>query len=207
MIKRLLVLTSLTAVLSITFSIAPAAAQPLAQAERDATVKHLTQSRESFVKSIANLSDAQWTFKAAPDRWSIAEIAEHIAVSETTIFEIITGKILKGPAISPGVARISNDKLLEGLVDRSSKFSAPEMLKPSNRWATRDALTKDFLAAREKTSNYVAQTSDPLHAHGGPHPVFKMLDGHQWILLISGHAARHTAQIEEVKASAGFPAR
>ena len=28
-----------------------------------------------------------------------------------------------------------------------------------------------------------------------------------WILLLSGHAARHTAQIEEVKTSAGYPAK
>ena len=37
--------------------------------------------------------------------------------------------------------------------------------------------------------------------------VFKMLDGYQWVLLISGHSARHTAQIEEVKTSAGYPAK
>jgi hypothetical protein len=48
-------------------------------------------------------------------------------------------------------------------------------------------------------------TTDDLHGHGGPHPVFKMLDGYQWVLLLSGHSARHTAQIEEVKASAGYP--
>jgi hypothetical protein len=91
------------------------------------------------------------------------------------------------------------------LLDRTSKFQAPEMLKPTSRWAIRDALVKDFVAAREKTAAYVKATTDDLHGHAGPHPVFKMLDGYQWVLLLSGHSARHTAQILEVKESPAYP--
>lgn len=32
------------------------------------------------------------------------------------------------------------------------------------------------------------------------------LDVHLWVLLASGHTARHTLQIDEVKRSPGFPA-
>lgn len=194
-------------VLAFTLSLVPAYAQPLTQQERDSLLKHLQQTRQAFLDSISGLSDAQWTFKAGPDRWSIAEVAEHIAVSETTILQLVTGKMLKGPAIPPNPTPIPDEKLLAWLLDRTSRFQAPEMLKPTNRWATRDALTKDFLAAREKTATYVKTTTDDLHGHGGPHPVFKMLDGYQWLLLQSGHSARHTAQIEEVKTSAGYPAQ
>lgn len=170
-------------------------------------LKHLQQTRQAFLDSITNLSDGQWTFRAGPDRWSIAEVAEHIAISETTIRELVTAKMLKEPAIARDPNTLSDEKLLAGLLDRTSRFQAPEMLKPTNRWATRDALTKEFLVAREKTTTYVSTTTDDLHGHGGPHPVFKVLDGYQWLLLLSGHSARHTAQIEEVKASNGYPAK
>ena len=203
MTKRLAALT----VLGVTLSVLPVSAQPLTRQERDSLVQHLEQTRQAFLQSISGLSDAQWTFKAGPDRWSIAEVAEHIAISETTIFQLVTDKMLTGPAIPPNPTPLSDEKLLASLLDRSTKFQAPEMLKPTNRWATREALTKDFLAARDKTITYVKTTTDDLHGHGGPHPVFKMLDGYQWVLLISGHSARHTAQIEEVKASPGYPAR
>ncbi|PYR76604.1 MAG: DinB family protein [Acidobacteria bacterium] len=203
MTKRLAALT----VLGVTLSVLPVSAQPLTRQERDSLVQHLEQTRQAFLQSISGLSDAQWTFKAGPDRWSIAEVAEHIAISETTIFQLVTDKMLTGPAIPPNPTPVSDEKLLASLLDRSTKFQAPEMLKPTNRWATREALTKDFLAARDKTITYVKTTTDDLHGHGGPHPVFKMLDGYQWVLLISGHSARHTAQIEEVKASPGYPAR
>lgn len=182
-------------------------AQPLPQADRDAAVTHLEQTRDAFLKSIAGLSDAQWTFKAAPDRWSVAEIAEHIAISESVILQLITEKILKAPALPPNTATMPTEKMLELLADRSEKFKAPEMLQPATRWATREALVKDFTAARDRTVQYVKTTTDALHAHGGPHPVFKMLDAYQWLLLLSGHSSRHTAQIEEVKAGTGYPAK
>ena len=182
-------------VLTLTLSAVPAYSQPLTQQERDSLVKHLGQTRQAFLDSISGLSDAQWTFKAGPDRWSIAEVAEHIAISETTILHLVTDQFMKGPAIPPNPNSVPDEKLLAALLDRTNKFQAPEMLKPSNRWATSDALTKDFLAAREKTATYVKTTTDDLHGHGGPHPVFKMLDGYQWVLLLSGHSARHTAQI------------
>jgi DinB family protein len=195
------------AALAFTLSVAPADAQPLTQQERDSLLKHLQQTQQAFVASISGLSDAQWTFKAGPDRWSIAEVAEHIAVSETTILQLVTDQVMKAAAVPRNPTPVSDEQLLAGLLDRTSKFQAPEMLKPTNRWATRDALVKAFLAAREKTAAYVKTTTDDLRGHSAPHPVFKMLDGYQWVLLLSGHSARHTAQIEEVKASAGYPAK
>jgi hypothetical protein len=201
MTMRLLTLT----ILACTLSFAPANAQPLTQQERDSLLEHLQQTRQAFLDSISGVSDAQWTFKAGPDRWSIAEIAEHIAISETTILEIVTDKILKSPTVPRNPNAIPDEKLLAWLLDRTSKFQAPEMLKPTHRWATRDALMKDFVAAREKTATFVKTTTDDLHGHAAPHPVFKMLDGYQWVLLLSGHSARHTAQILEVKESPGYP--
>ena len=77
MTKRLAALT----VLGVTLSVLPVSAQPLTRQERDSLVQHLEQTRQAFLQSISGLSDAQWTFKAGPDRWSIAEVAEHIAIS------------------------------------------------------------------------------------------------------------------------------
>lgn len=190
-----------------TLSLVQATAQPLTPQERDTLLKHLDQTRQAFLASISGVSEAQWKFKAAPDRWSIAEVAEHIAISESTLLQLVTDRVLKSPATPRDPNAISDAKLLEGLLDRSNKFQAPEMLKPASRWSSRDALAKDFAAARDKTADYVKTATDDLHGHSAPHPVFKTLDGYQWILLLSGHAARHTAQIEEVKTIAGYPAK
>jgi uncharacterized damage-inducible protein DinB len=114
-------------------------------------VKYLGDTRQAFVESITGISDAQWTFKAGPDRWSIAEAAEHIAVSEGTILQLITERVVKGPTVPADPARPSDQKVVEVMTDRLTKAQAPEMLKPTNRWSTREALIKDFLANRQKT--------------------------------------------------------
>jgi hypothetical protein len=188
-----------------TLASAPAPPADLTAKEREFAVKYLEETRKKFIESIDGLTAAQWTFKAGPDRWSIAEAAEHIAISESTILQMVNSKIMAAPPAPAEAERLPDQKVLAMLVDRSSRFQAPEMLKPTNRWATREALVKDFNAARDKTIAYVKETKDDLRGHAAPHPVLKLLDGYQWVLLIGGHSARHTAQIEEVKADAGYP--
>jgi uncharacterized damage-inducible protein DinB len=183
---------------------APAAAQDAAtQKDRAAAVQYLEETRQAFLKSLDGVTDAQWTHKPAPTTWSIAEVAEHIAISESTILGMITGKMLQAPPKKAGEG-IPDEKLIAGVTDRSQKAQAPEMLNPVNKWATRDALVKDFNAARDKTIAWVTTTTEDLRAHAAPHPMFGPLDTHQWVLLLAGHSARHTAQIEEVKTAPGY---
>ena len=80
-----------------TLAVVTAFAAPLEQGERDRAMSHLHATRKAFLDSVAGLSDAQWNFKPAPERWSIAECAEHIAVSEDSLFDLLR-QILKSPA-------------------------------------------------------------------------------------------------------------
>jgi uncharacterized damage-inducible protein DinB len=177
----------------------------LTQKDRDFAIEYLRETRQKFLASIDGLSDAQWTFKAGPDRWSIAETAEHIAVSESTILQLIAEKIMNAPAPPAGAERTPDRKVIDMITDRSQKAQAPEFLQPTTRYAGRDALVKDFSAAREKTIAFVSKPDADLRGHAAPHPVIKNLDAYQWVLLLAAHSARHTAQIEEVKTAAGYP--
>ena len=185
----------------------PAAADQdqLSQKDRETAVQYLQETRTKFLSSIDGLSDAQWTFKAGPDRWSIAEVSEHIGLSEALIWKILKGQVLTSPKAAADPARPSDAKVVEIITDRSHKFQAPEVLKPTARWSTREALVKDFETERARTIDYVKTTSDDLRGHVFPHPALKEIDGYQWVLLLAAHSARHTAQIEEVKASADYP--
>jgi hypothetical protein len=141
---------------------------------------------------------------ASAATWSIAEVAEHIGVSESTFLGLLTTQIVKAPGPKPG-EEISDERVIAEVTDRTKKAQAPEVLRPVNKWPTRDALVRDFNAARDKTIEWVRNTTEDLRAHAAPHPLFGPLDGHQWVLLAAGHSARHTAQIEEVKTAAGYP--
>src|SRR6266545_4531348 len=80
--------------------LAPAFGATVEQGERDRAMSHLHATRKVFLDSVAGLSDAQWNFKPSPDRWSVAECAEHIAVSEDSIFDLLR-QTVKSPA-APG---------------------------------------------------------------------------------------------------------
>src|SRR5438132_237686 len=70
-------------VLVVILSLAASAwAQSLTQADRDRAIKYLESTRQGVQDATAGLSPAQWNFKPAPDRWSVAEVTEHIAAAE-----------------------------------------------------------------------------------------------------------------------------
>jgi hypothetical protein len=180
---------------------------PLTAEERESALKQFQSTRDNFLRSIAGLSQKQWTFKSAPDRWSVAEVAEHIAVSESTLFGLVQQRIMQSPAAPEKREQVKgkDQMILEKMPDRSHKAQAPEFLRPTGRWATEADLTKAFEDSRKTTMDYIRTTNDDLRDHFFDHPVFGPLDGYQWLLLISAHSARHTAQIEEVKADPNFP--
>src|SRR5450755_3412676 len=66
---------------------AAAPSTTLTKEERDHAIDYLKETQKAFLASLDGVSDAQWKFKPAPDRWSIAEVAEHIAVTEETIWK------------------------------------------------------------------------------------------------------------------------
>jgi hypothetical protein len=179
----------------------------LTSQERDAAIKQFETTRDNFLKSIAGLSEKQWTFKPAPDRWSVAEVAEHITISESTLLGLVQQRLMTSPAAPEKRAQVKGkDELIEQRVpDRSHKAQAPEFLKPTGRWPTEAELVKAFETERAATIEYVRTTDDDLRDHFFDHPVFGPLDGYQWLLLVTTHSARHTAQIEEVKADPNFP--
>jgi hypothetical protein len=183
------------------------ASSTLTPQERDAAIKQFETTRDNFLKSIAGLSPKQWTFKPAPDRWSVAEVAEHITVSEGTLLGLVQTQVMQSAADPAKREQVKGKDqfILEKVPDRSRKAQAPEILKPTGRWATEADLVTEFDTRRAATIEYIRTTNDDLRDHFFDHPLLGTLDGYQWLLLITAHSARHTAQIEEVKADPNFP--
>ncbi len=86
------------ALVSIAQTEASPAPTTLTPQERDAALRSLQATHDAFLKSIAGLSEKQWRFKPGPDRWSVAEVSEHIAISESMLFGMIQSKIMTSPA-------------------------------------------------------------------------------------------------------------
>ena len=181
--------------------------ETLTRAERDKAVAELQESKKAFLESSAGLTDAQWNFKPGPDRWSVAECVEHVALSQDLIYGVVTGNLVKSPADPAKRAAVKgkDEAVLTMTPDRSHKFKAPEALLPTKKLGTPAETLKHYDLAHDQMVEYVETTQDDLRDHFQEHPAFGPLDGYQWILLVSAHTRRHTAQILELKAAPNFP--
>jgi uncharacterized damage-inducible protein DinB len=178
--------------------------QELSKADREKGVKYLEETRDGVVAAVSGLSDAQWHFKAGPDRWSIAECLEHIALSEDLLYLNVTQNVMKAGPGAPDRDFAKTDAMVLAMIpDRSHKAQAPPQLVPTGRWTPEETL-KHFLASREKTIEFM-KTEPGLRMHVLNSPQGIPLDAYEWLLYIGAHSKRHTEQIEEVKADLNYP--
>jgi hypothetical protein len=200
-VKRCLTVVSI--VFALLFAVGTQA-QDVTPADKEKAVKYLESTRKNIEEATKGLSDAQWNFKPAPDRWSIAECVEHIAATEDKLQGLVIEQVMKAPA-APDRDVVKLDAMVVTMVpDRSQKRQAPEELKPTNRFGGPDASLKHFEESRAKTEDVLKNTPD-LRGHAIDSPMGVKLDAYEWILFIGAHSERHTKQILEVKADPNFP--
>ena len=178
----------------------------ISDTERKMALKEFQRTKQRFLNDVKGLSAAQLSFKADTSRWSIAQCIEHIALAESLIWQWEQMTIAQ-PATPEKASEVktTDEQLMKGLIDRSHKFTAPEMLQPVGKFPSTEAAIQAFTSRRDSTIAYISSTQDDLKNHFAQHPAFGTLNTYQLILMISGHSERHTLQIEEVKANPVFP--
>jgi hypothetical protein len=181
------------------------AAAPISQQDREALIKDLQGSRAKFLEAIADVkTEAQWNYKPAPDRWSVGECAAHIIAAEEYFRQNIAAA-MKSPAVTPPANAAAGDGLIAKMIrDRSQRFTAPTAIEPTGKVVPKAQAIKDFEATRARTLEYVKSTQDALREHVAGQPP-QQTSAYQLVLMLSGHTERHTAQLLEVKATAGYP--
>jgi hypothetical protein len=198
-----------TAVVIVVLALAGAAsakAQDVSQADKDRALQYLESTKKGVLDATKGLSDAQWNFKPVPERWSVAEVMEHLAAAEDMLRGMTQEQVMKSPAVPMRDAeeiKKSDEGVLAMVPDRSHKIQAPEPLKPTNRFGSPAAAQKHFVESRATTEDYLKGATG-LRAHVADSPMGK-LDAYEFVLLIAAHSERHTKQMLEVKADPNFP--
>ncbi len=137
-------------------------AQELSQAEKDKALQYLESTKKGVEEATKGLSAAQWNFKPAPDRWSIAEVMEHIAATEDTLRGMVTEQVLKAPPAPDRDVKQIDEMVMTRIPDRSHKAQAPDALRPTNRFGSPDAgckggwLRVDFVHRRPQRATHKA---------------------------------------------------
>jgi hypothetical protein len=190
-----------------------AAEHEITAAERDLAQVYLQQTHTGITGAIKGLSPAQWSFAPAPDRWSIAEIVEHVVF----VFDLVLGPLRQQLAEAPAPPADRDCQLIDSIViaqfpNRITKFPAPPMSHPGGRFVSPAEAAGPMKKIYADLNEYLE--SPDLRLHAIPAAPLKALtrgahetmDGYQWILAAAAHCERHTKQILEVRADPHFPA-
>jgi hypothetical protein len=174
--------------------------------ERRVVLEQLAASEGRLLALVEGLTPAQWWFRENAERWSIAEIVEHLVVFEEFITSAVTNS-MQGPAEPQKTALAgAKEPLVWGLAEsRGEKLKAREATRPVGRWVDGAELVEEFRKARARTIAFAAETECDLRGHFFPHIAFGDLDCYQWVVVLGQHTSRHCLQVEEILGDSRFP--
>jgi DinB superfamily len=173
--------------------------------ERETALALLDRSRGVVLKAVEGVTEDQARWKPAPDRWSILEYVEHLAVSDDALVALVKRSLESPEHIeTPEERKAREQKIRETPIPRGAN-RAPEALRPVARFDSLSDALAAFLSARERTVEYAKSTTDDLRSHFAPHGVLGQLDGFQWLCGNARHAETHAAHMVEIRGMPDFP--
>lgn len=175
--------------------------------ERAKVIKYLKDSHAQTLATLERLSDQQLKFKAAPEKWSVIEVAEHIMLAEGLLFGATERALATKPNPEWEEKTKGKTEFLEKvMLNRQGKAQAPESIVPTGKLSRAEVIAK-LNEKHAEILKFAQETQLPLKAYTLDHPfkIFGTLNAYQWLIYVPLHTMRHNLQIDEVKADANFP--
>jgi hypothetical protein len=146
-----------------------------------------------IVEFIKPISAPNFIWKAGPEKWSIAEILEHLNISDKSGYIAM----LK-PMETPTADRIeAMEKRFSGMVNNDNlSFAAPPAAEPKGKFLMVEQGLAEFLKTRTKITDFIAQNNLSLLAGGFEHPRLGYLTRQQWLRFLIWHSEHHFKQIK-----------
>ena len=177
-------------------------------ADRKYLIANLVRTRDSIIKVTSNLSEAQWNFKESPDRWSINQVVEHLAIWELLFDREISQALLVGEKPEWDDGKKTDSSTVAFLMEEKPHITT-EYTKPFTYTVPMGTNSGKntrawFLKMRNEGIDFVDTTTSNLRVYyqrpgrGNIHQVF---------ISIFAHTDRHLRQIQRVKADPRYPKR
>ena len=166
----------------------------------DPLLSLLDSERAQFLAEVARVPTALGGVRPQADRWSVAEIVEHVARIDRGVEKLITLRNAEPrPATPEELAQAELTPAKVALVrDRTARLEAPERVRPSGS-LTLDAALEQLTAARVALkAAYVAADDAVLDSNVHPHPFLGFLTLRAWVQLVAHHDWRHGQQVAEI---------
>jgi len=151
--------------------------------------------RQEVWQEVELLSDEQINQKPFPDHWSIAQILEHLYLTELSVARQMKKAAERADTPIPG------EKPIRLLLDRSRRVKVPiPAIEPSDDYKTLVSLKEKLYQSRKVLTCVLRDlTPDQLKRSSMPHPLFGVMSLKQWVEFVGLHEQRHLEQIKETK--------
>jgi hypothetical protein len=160
---------------------------------------HLDRERRTLDDAIGAVPAAVRATKPAPDRWSVTEIVEHLAVVEARIAAMIAKQIADAKTAGLGretaTASVMATFDANRVLDRSTRIASTHL--PTGTVPLNEGLAQLDVARTQLKAALIEGDGLDLTSVSAPHRAFGQLDMYQWAAFVGSHMARHADQIRE----------
>ncbi len=157
----------------------------------------IEEARKDVLNNVNSLTDAELNLEVEKDRWTIAQVAQHLVLMEETVTTLLK-KELSNHERRPA----ERLKPIERTVDRTYKVEAPAHLEPEAGFYSKEELVQRLGESRLALQHLLSQIDEMslLTEKSAEHPVFGRMNLAQWVEFIGVHELRHLDQMRELKA-------
>jgi hypothetical protein len=159
------------------------------------TLKKLDSAHLDLLNTVAALDDDNFRRRPGDGEWSVAQIAHHLFLVETSVLRALERGERRPPESFSLAQRIKPVSIV-GL--RLFRVKAPQAAEPGDPPCKVDVL-KNLAAVRNTLKAFVEATGEQrLRNITMRHPVFGKIDGVKAIAFVYYHERRHLKQIGAV---------
>ena len=181
----------------------------------DTLIAEAHTARDAFISALGRPTPGQSRFRPSPDAWSLADLAEHMALAERSgtfgLWKALDG-IEQGRPVWSGEP-IHTGQPVESIITATwkAKEIVPPIAAPS--WGAPIAYWIAALRGGQYVLEALGAELKRLEASGialdtviFPHPLSGPMDVWQRLEFLRFHLDRHREQVRAVQAHAAFPA-
>ncbi len=156
----------------------------------------LDSARDVLRRAVGTVAAERRGQRPAPERWSVAEILEHLHLVESAVARMLSRAVAELPAVPPLDEVSPLDRA--SVVDRTRRLETIDRARPTGELEWRQAWDELTETRGELVRVLTSTDAATLRRVRAPHFVFGTLDGLGWVRFVAGHEERHAAQILEI---------
>lgn len=171
--------------------------------DKKALVENFLRTKTEINEETKNLTDAQWTFKEDTNKWSIAQVVEHLynwslITQQNVRYSIQLGE---NPALA---AKALSDSAVTTFIWEERPHKSPDHTIPTGL-ITGDNNRKIFNVKYDEIISFIQKSELNFRLFIRPFGTAYHEDLFQQFTIHYGHVDRHLRQIKRIKSHRNFP--